>query len=48
MEGVIWAKERAELLACIFCLGEEGQLNTLLLLEVGQILGAIPAAIRLV
>ena len=48
MEGVIWAKERAELLACFFCLGEEGQLSTFLLLEVGGIQGAIPAAIRLV
>ena len=33
MEGVIWAKEGAELLACFFCLEEERQLNPLLLLE---------------
>lgn len=48
MEGIFWAKEGAELLACFFCLRKGGQVSILLLLEVGGILGAIPAAIRLV
>ena len=48
MEGIIWAKEGAELLACFFCLGDESQSSTSLLLEVGGILGVVPAAIRLV
>ncbi len=48
MEGIIWAKEGTELLACFFCLEEEDQISTLLLLKVGGFLGAIPAAIRLV
>ena len=41
MEGVVWAEEGAELLACFFCLEEERQSNTFLLLEIWESAGSV-------